>query len=195
MTRRLRLPATLLAVLYAGIAAAHPGHGDLAFFTGLLHPLTGLDHLLAMLAVGLWAGLRDPQAGSSPSALLLPGLFVTGAALGTALGLAGVLHASIETAVAASLLPLGMALLLGADRRHPLALLGIALCGLFHGGAHGNELAGVGGTGAIAGFLGGTALMHAAGVVVSRVLPSSCRRPALAGYGAGLAAAGAWLLA
>lgn len=194
MTSRLRLPVLLLAALFAGAVQAHPGHGDTSFFTGLLHPLMGLDHLLAMLAIGLWAGLRDPQA-TRGSAALLPVLFVTGAALGTGLGLAGVFDAGIETAVALSLLPLGFALLLGLRSKHLLALIGVPLCGIFHGGAHGAELSGIAGAGAISGFLLGTALLHAAGVAVSLAVPASRRRLALAGYGGGLAAASVWLLA
>lgn len=194
MTHRLRVPTLLLAVLFAGAAQAHPGHGDTSFFTGLLHPLTGLDHLLAMIAVGLWAGLRDPQA-SHASTVLLPSLFVAGAALGTALGLCGLFNAAIETAVAASLLPLGVALLLGLRSRHLVALIGVPLCGIFHGGAHGAELSGLAGASAITGFLCGTALLHAAGAAVSLALPLSRRRLAVAGYGGGLAAASVWLLA
>lgn len=186
--------AMLLACLFAGAAQAHPGHGDASFLTGLLHPVTGLDHVLAMLAVGLWAGLRDRVAGPA-SVLLLPGLFVASAAVGTALGLAGLFNASIETAVAASLLPMGMALICGVRSRHLIALTLVPLCGVFHGGAHGAELAGLASTGAVAGFLLGTALLHAAGVAVCLALPSTRRRLAVAGYGGGLAAASLWLLA
>ncbi|TDU32211.1 urease accessory protein [Panacagrimonas perspica] len=192
--KSIRLPALILALAFAGMAQAHPGHGDTRFFTGLLHPVTGLDHVLAMLAVGLWAGLRD-RAATAASALVLPGLFVASAALGTALGLAGLFNASIETAVAASLLPMGIALLCGVRSHHLVTLTLVPLCGVFHGGAHGAELAGLAGAGAITGFLLGTALLHAAGVAVALALPSTRRRLAIAGYGGGLAAASLWLLA
>ena len=191
---RSRLPALVLACLFAGVVQAHPGHGDASFFTGLLHPVTGLDHVLAMLAVGLWAGLRD-RASAPASALSLPGLFVASAALGTALGLAGLFNPSIETAVAASLLPMGLALMCGVRSHHLVALTLVPLCGIFHGGAHGAELAGLANAGAVIGFLLGTALLHAAGVVVALALPSTRRRLAIAGYGGGLAAASVWLLA
>jgi len=192
--KNLRLPVLFLALAFAGVAQAHPGHGDADFLRGLLHPVTGLDHVLAMLAVGLWAGLRDRSAAPA-SVLLLPGLFVASAALGTALGLAGLFNAGIETAVAASLLPMGIALLCGVRSHHLIALTLAPLCGVFHGGAHGAELAGLANAGAVAGFLLGTALLHVAGVAVSLALPSTRRRLAIAGYGGGLAVASIWLLA
>ena len=192
--KSIRLPALILALAFAGVAHAHPGHGDPTFLTGLLHPMTGLDHVLAMLAVGLWAGLRDARA-TNAATVLLPTLFVASAALGTMLGLAGLFDARIETAVAASLLPMGIALLCGVRSRHWLALTLVPVCGVFHGGAHGTELAGLANAGAVSGFVLGTVLLHAAGVALSRSLPSTRRRLAVGGYGTGLAAASVWLLA
>jgi urease accessory protein len=192
MHRRILVLAVLACVTTA--AQAHPGHGGTGFLSGLLHPMQGLDHLLAMLAVGLWAALRDPDAGPQ-RVWLLPALFVSGAALGTALGLAGVFNGTVEIAVAASLLPLGLALLFGTSARHQIALCLVPICGVLHGGAHGTELAGLAGAGTIAGFLLGTALLHLAGVGIALALPASRRRMLVAGCGGGLAAASVWLLA
>lgn len=190
------LVAGLVCMLSAGSAWAHPGHGEPDFVSGLLHPLTGLDHLLAMLAIGLWAGWRRSAPHlSARASLALPGLFVMGAALGTGLGLAGLFGPSIEIAVAASLLPLGAVLLLrwvGPD----IAALPLALvCGTLHGAAHGAELAGLGTATAITGFLLGTTLLHAAGLGAALTVPQRFRGPAMASAGSGIAAAGLWLLA
>lgn len=187
-------PLTLLfTLLMAGASQAHPGHGELDFWTGLLHPLTGIDHVLAMFAVGLWAAFRELRSPRHVAAL--PLLFVAGAALGTGLGLAGALNAGIEIAVAVSLLPLGLALMLGVRGSHLVALCLVPVCGLLHGGAHGHELSGPANGGAIVGFLLGTTLLHAAGAAAVLALPSARRRGAMAGAGGALAAATVWLLA
>ena len=188
-------PATLLLLgLFAGAAQAHPGHGTSAdFWSGLLHPMTGIDHLLAMFAVGFWSAFRGP--GPARSALTLPLLFVCGAVLGTGLGLAGWFDGRIEIAVAASLLPLGAALLTGVRGSQGVALVVVALCGVLHGAAHGRELAQSASIAALAGFLLGTALLQGIGAGLSRVVPGARRRYAVGGVGGGLAAAGVWLLA
>ena len=121
-------PAALLIllVLFGGSVQAHPGHGGLAGFgSGALHPFTGVDHLLAMLGIGLWSALR----GNGVS-LRLPLWFVAGAALGTALGFAGLFDERIEIVLAASLIPLGVALLANLRGEHVLALCLVAVCGL-----------------------------------------------------------------
>lgn len=128
--------ATLGLIALPGIAAAHTGHGaGDDFAAGLMHPLGGLDHLLVMLTVGLWAvtqgGALTWQAPLAFVALLLAGAL---------LGLGGVALPLVEAFVAASVLVLGLALLL--SWRLP-AMTGIALIGLFalfHGHAHGTEV-------------------------------------------------------
>lgn len=199
MRHRLRSRASaillLLFVFLAGPAQAHPGHdGAATFWSGLLHPLTGLDHLVAMLAVGLWSafGASGPTARS---ALALPLLFVGGAILGTALGLTGALDGRIEMAVTGSLIALGAALLVATRAGRATALLLVALCGLLHGGAHGRELAASFAGDALFGFLLGTGLLHALGAALMALVPAARRRLALAGAGGGLAVTGLWLLA
>lgn len=186
-------PAALLIllVLFGGSVQAHPGHGGLAGFgSGALHPFTGVDHLLAMLGIGLWSALR----GNGVS-LRLPLWFVAGAALGTALGFAGLFDERIEIVLAASLIPLGVALLANLRGEHVLALCLVAVCGLLHGAAHGREFAGAHRSMAFAGFLTGTVVLHVAGAALALALPRSRRPIAIASSGAGLAAAGLWLLA
>lgn len=189
----LRPIAPLLLALFAGAAQAHPGHGDTNFWTGLLHLLTGPDHLLATIAVGCWAVLREEGGGRA--LLMLPGLFVVAAGLGMGAGLAGAFDDRIETAVAASLLPLGLALLCGPRGSRLLAWCLVPICGVLHGGAHARELAGFVSSATIAGFMFGTAMLHMAGTAFALSLPATRRRMALAGAGTGIAAAGAWLLA
>lgn len=125
---------TLLAGLMPTLAYAHPGHaGGLAH--GLAHPFTGLDHLFAMVAVGLWAA----QTGGR-QALLVPLFFVAVMVQGGLLGMAAIAVPFAETGILLSLLVLG--LLIAAAVRLPLALsAGIAgMFALFHGYAHGVEI-------------------------------------------------------
>ncbi|MBT2322730.1 HupE/UreJ family protein [Variovorax paradoxus] len=169
--RFLRTAPTLAAVLLAALplaAAAHTGadagmhHG---FAAGFLHPLTGLDHLAAMVAVGLWSALTARRAW--PDLLWAPLGFAAMLLAGALAGLAGVQLPAVEPMIAASLLVLGLLVL--TQRRLP-ALAAAALVGgfaVFHGGAHGQELAGESGAAlTLAGMLAATVLLHAAGIVV-----------------------------
>lgn len=197
MTARIRrLVSGLALLLMSTAAAAHPGHGAAGFLSAFVHPLTGLDHLLAMIAVGLWAGLRASGGGASLKPLLaLPAGFVSGSAIGTLLGFAGLFGPSIELVLAASLLPLGIVVALRkADAG--IAALGLVMgCGTLHGAAHGTELVGLGSASALGGFLLGTALLHVAGIVLACALPKSLRRGVSLAVGAGVAGTGLFLLA
>jgi urease accessory protein len=154
------LTAGLLLAL-PSLALAHTGAGPThSLVHGFMHPLSGLDHLLAMLAVGLWAG----QIGGR-SVWLLPVTFVGAMVAAGALGVAGVGLPAVELGIAVSVLVLG-ALIAAAAR--PALLLGagaVAVFALFHGYAHGSEMAAT--ATAVyygAGFAATTALLHAAGV-------------------------------
>lgn len=154
----------LLAALPA-IASAHPGHdGDHGFgwdFSGgFAHPFGGWDHLLAMIAVGLWAAQLGGRAR-----WLVPAAFVGVMTLGAILGHGGLAIAGTEQAVAASVLALG--LLAATAARLPVAA-GMGIVGvfaLFHGLAHGAEMpATAAGFEYGLGFVAATVLLHAAGV-------------------------------
>lgn len=149
------------AALLPAIAAAHPGHGAAhGFGSGFVHPLFGWDHLLAMVAVGIWAGQRGGKAR-----WLLPSIFVGVMAVGGALGGVGVGLPGVEAGILASVLVLG-ALIAGAAR-FPLAAAAVlvAAFALVHGHAHGAEmLRSHGGLAYGAGFCLSTALLHAAGI-------------------------------
>lgn len=150
---------------FAGPALAHSGHdGGAGFAAGFAHPFGGLDHLLAMAAVGLWA----IQQGSRRALILLPAAFVASMALGFALGLGGFGLPGIETGIALSVLILG--LLVAFAVRLPLAAAGTltALFALFHGHAHGTELPQAEMALSYAtGMVMATALLHGAGLVAA----------------------------
>lgn len=195
-TRSLLAAGSLLAL--AGSALAHPGHAagttGPSLFAGLMHPL-GLDHLLAMLAVGLWSATVLPSRRrlQGPAAFLLA--MVGGALLGHGLGA----PALVEPALAFSVL--GFGLLIALPRLLPAAagLAVVALAGLLHGLAHGAEWPAAGGFAAYAfGFVATSALLHTAGLALGGQLAGLPQRLAawstrvLAG---GLGAAGLLLLA
>ena len=175
--------ALLLAALPLA-ASAHVGvdgglhHG---FTTGFLHPLTGADHLAAMLAVGLWSALTARRAW--PDLLWAPLGFASMLLVGALLGLAGFSVPAVEPMIAASVLVLG---LLVATRRRlpPLAAGALVGCfALFHGAAHGYELSGVSGAAlTLAGMLAATVLLHAAGIAIGASLRQGNRwLPRIAG--------------
>jgi urease accessory protein len=161
--RTLGLIGTVLLALPA-TALAHPGHDghELTwdFGTGLAHPLTGWDHLLAMVAVGLWAARLGGRAR-----WLVPAAFIGAMAAGGMLGSSGATLPGAEQGIATSLFVLGLLVITGA--RLPL-LAGMVLTAVFaafHGLAHGSEApANAGALGYGAGFVATTALLHLAGL-------------------------------
>jgi urease accessory protein len=156
----------LLAAAAAGLptaAFAHAGHGEASgFLHGLAHPVGGLDHVLAMVMVGVLAW----QLGSR-ALWLVPATFVTVMALGGVLGVAGISVPAVELGIALSIVVLGALVAFGA--KAPIAVL-LALVGgfaVFHGYAHGAEMPeGAGGLAYGLGFLVATALLHLAGLAV-----------------------------
>ena len=187
-----KLALTAALSLVAGPALAHTGHGDAqGFLHGFLHPLTGADHLLAMLAVGLWSGFVLPNrfwAGATT--------FLAAMAAGAGLSWAGVGFPAVETMILASVILFGMLVLAsrpGQPRWLTAASLGmIALFASAHGFAHANEA-----TGSIAtyltGFLASTLALHLAGIGLARSVAD--RRFARLVQGAvGVAIAGGGLL-
>lgn len=149
------------ASAWAHVDASAP-HEHITFFTGVLHPLTGLDHLTAMVAVGIWSALALRQVWIAPT------VFVCAMGIGMVLGVAGFDHAAIEPMIALSVLVMG--LLVAA--RHTLsanAALGlIATFGLCHGAAHGIVLQDTDSLVPAFGMLLSTILLHMLGVVLGR---------------------------
>ena len=159
------LPAATFAVaVFAAPALAHTGAGATGFGAGLAHPFAGPDHLLAMLAVGLMAGFRG-----GPALWAWPASFVGVMLFGGLLGLHGVPIPAVETMILLSLAVLGALLALGARLPLGLGAFVIGLFALFHGHAHGAEIApATNGLAYAAGFAAATALLHAAGVGLAR---------------------------
>lgn len=182
--------AVFAASLAAGTAEAHTGGaGGAGFAQGFSHPLGGLDHLLAMVAVGLWAAQLGGRA-----LWAVPAAFVAMMAVGAVVGWAGVAMPGVEPAIALSVLVLGVAVT--TAMRLPAAV-GAALVGvfaLFHGHAHGSELPEAASILAYGGgFVVATALLHGAGLALG--LASQQRFAwAMRLGGAGVAAAGAMLM-
>jgi urease accessory protein len=155
----------LVAALFVNAALAHVESGAAAvggLASGFLHPIGGLDHVLAMVAVGLWGA----QLGA-PALWLLPIAFPLVMALGGLLGLLGVALPGVETGIALSGIVLGAAVLLRWQPPLFIALACVAGFAIFHGYAHGAELP----EGASAltyslGFVVATGLLHAAGIAL-----------------------------
>ena len=185
-----RILGAVALLLTPALAFAHPGHGDSGLVAGISHPIGGLDHLLAMLAVGLWAA---QQQGAARWAL--PCTFVGTMLLGGLLGFEGLELPALESGIAASVLALGLAVALAVRPPLFMAMGATALFALFHGVAHGLELPEMSSPWAYAGgFVVATAALHAAGYALVRVLPTAAA-PVIRVAGAASAATGVWLLA
>jgi len=172
------LPVTLALSLVPSVVHAHPAGASLnGAVHGFTHPLFGWDHLLAMLAVGLWAAQRGGR-----SVRVLPATFVGVMIAGGSLGAAGISLPGVETGILASVLVLGAFIAAAARFSLPVSATIIAVFALFHGHAHGAEMpTSVSGLFYGAGFVAATALLHAAGVlaVTSAESRLRARTPAL----------------
>ncbi|MCU0910068.1 MAG: HupE/UreJ family protein [Rhodobacteraceae bacterium] len=187
-----KLVLGLAAALISGPALAHTGHADASgFLHGLAHPIFGADHLLAMLAVGLWSGFVLPTRFWAGAAA-----FMGAMALGAGLSWGGVGYPVVETVIVASVVAFGV-LTLVSRRGQATALTGaslaaIALFASAHGHAHATEAAG-NALAYLAGFLISTAALHLAGIGIARAVAT---RPLVQqALGAGIAASGLLLMA
>ena len=160
--RKLLSGLTFAAATLAPAAAfAHAGHGEHSgLIHGFMHPVTGLDHILAMVTVGILAYQIGGRA-----LWLVPATFLAIMAAGGLLGVAGVSFYFVEPGIAASVVVLGIIVALALKPPVALAMALVALFAIFHGYAHGIEAPLDGSTAAYgAGFLIATALLHAFGV-------------------------------
>lgn len=158
----LALPAAAFA--HAGSGPVAPAHGG--FAAGLLHPLLGLDHLLAMLAVGVWAA----QLGGR-CVWVVPAAFVGLMAAGAYLGAERVALPFVEAGIAASVLILGLAIALARRASVYGAAAVVGVFALFHGHAHGTELAaGLSGATYGVGFSLTTLALHVAGIALTSAI-------------------------
>ena len=186
-----RAGLVVIATALAGPALAHTGAGAVhGFGAGLLHPLFGVDHVLAMVAVGLWAGLTGGRARFA-----YPLAFVGMMVLAGLWGMSGSSLPGVEIGIAVSVVVLGLAIALRATPPLAAGAAACAIFAIFHGHAHGAELPqGASGLGYALGFVLATAALHGAGLGLAGLL--AARAPLLARVaGGGLALAGVAILA
>ncbi|MBP1853334.1 HupE/UreJ family protein [Rhizobium halophytocola] len=159
MFKRLSITATIFAAAAApALAHLNPAeHGS--FLAGISHPLTGPDHILVMVAVGLWASQIGGRA-----LLAVPAAFIGAMAIGFGLALAGVSLPFVEPAILASVVGLGLLVATALRVNVVAASALVGVFALFHGHAHGSELGTAGAWQFGAGFLAATALLHLAGI-------------------------------
>jgi urease accessory protein len=179
------------ACLWAQPAFAHVERGEAAgFVTGLVHPISGLDHVLAMVAVGLWGA----QLGS-PAIWLLPVAFPMVMALGGMLGLVGVPLPGVEYGIAASAILLGAAVVFELRPVLSVAAALVAFFAIFHGHAHGTELPP--GQSAMLysmGFVAATGCLHAMGIGVGEARRWTWGKGLLRASGAVVAVGGVFFM-
>jgi urease accessory protein len=162
-TLRAYLGTLMGLLLLPATALAHPGHsgiGSMGFAHGFSHPFTGVDHILAMVAVGLWAAQLGGRARWA-----VPSAFVTLMLVGGALGIAGMSMPFIQEGILLSILVLGV-LIAGAFKL-PMGVSAaiVGMFALFHGMAHGSEMPLASGALAYSlGFALATALLHGVGL-------------------------------
>lgn len=179
-----------LAAILLGIATlpalAHTGSLAGGFIGGFAHPLFGPDHVVAMVAVGLWGAFLG-----APAIWLLPIVFPLVMAAGGALGILGVTLPAVETGIAASAVVLGMMVALAAKPPLWVAAVLVGVFAIFHGHAHGTELPP--GSDAVAyslGFVIATGLLHLAGIGFGYLARWPAGRLAVRAAGGAIAFAG-----
>jgi urease accessory protein len=187
--------ALILCSIFVGMSSGAWAHSEVGvqggLLTGFLHPISGLDHLIAMVAVGLWGA----QLGR-PLLWILPVAFPMVMAFGGALGIRGVPIPAVEVGIAVSGLLLG--LFIAMARKVPMwaAITLVGVFAIFHGHAHGTELPSAADPIAYAaGFVSGTGLLHLAGIAVGTLHGREPFGPVIVRVSGGIISAmGAWFL-
>jgi urease accessory protein len=158
----MRALLTVILILLPTAALAHPGHGaEIGLAAGFLHPMSGLDHILAMVAVGVFAFVLGGRA-----LWLVPLSFVGMMAVGFLLGLGGLDLPFVELGIALSSVVIGGVAALGRPMPTIGAMALVGVFAIFHGHAHGAEMpASAGGLDFALGFMAATALLHVAGIL------------------------------
>ena len=185
------LSAAAVFLLWASPSMAHVEQGQaVGFVTGLEHPWSGLDHVLAMIAVGLWGA----QLGA-PALWLLPVVFPMMMAMGGTLGLMGFPVPGVEVGIAVSAIVLGFMVLAEARLKIHIAAILVGFFAIFHGHAHGTELpAGQSGLLYSMGFVIATGVLHGIGITIGTIHRWPAGKLALRGAGAFIAAMGIFFL-
>jgi len=169
MTRRLLAALATTLTLAPTIAFAHPGFGEAHDFThGFLHPLNGVDHIIAMVAIGMLAARLGGRA-----LWLMPAAFVTVMAAAGVIGAAGIVTPYVETGIALSVLVLGAAVAFDFAMPTALAVALVGFFAIFHGHAHGTEMpATASGLSYGLGFVAATVMLHAIGIGLGLLIAS-----------------------
>ena len=179
-----------LALLIAALgspAFAHTGEIAGGFLAGVAHPVFGLDHVVAMVAVGLWGALLGP-----PAIWRLPILFPLVMAFGGVLGIIGVPWPAVEAGIATSAIMLGLMVALAARPPLWIAAALVGAFAIFHGYAHGRELPdGANAVAFSAGFVIATGLLHLTGIAFGLLSRWPAGRVAVRGAGGAIALVGA----
>ena len=190
-----QINALLLGILLLAFiepAWAHQDAGTVGgFMSGFTHPIFGWDHVIAMVAVGIWGAFLG-----APAIWVLPVVFPLVMALGGALGIAGVELPGVEIGIALSAVALGM--MVAAALRPPLWVAGliVGIFAIFHGHAHGTELPQAASPLAYsAGFVIATGLLHLSGIGLGGLVHWPAGKIAVRAVGGGIAAAGMYFLA
>jgi urease accessory protein len=184
--------AAVIGLALTAPALAHTGDGahSHGFVAGVLHPLMGLDHMLAMLGVGVWAAHLGKRA-----TWLVPAAFVAIMIAGAGLALSGIGMPMVEFGIAGSVLVIGALIAFGTRLPLGLAMGLVGLFALFHGHAHGTELPAFAHPAAYgAGFVAATALLHVAGVGIALAVRRHAARLPFRIAGAAMALVGGGLL-
>ncbi|MEO0547132.1 MAG: HupE/UreJ family protein [Pseudomonadota bacterium] len=184
--------ASVSVLLSAASAWAHTGEGVTGgFLSGLTHPIFGWDHVVAMVAVGLWGAILG-----RPATWILPIVFPLVMAFGAALGVVGIPVPFIEAGIALSGVVLGLLIVFFVKAPLPIAAVLVGLFAIFHGHAHGTELPDAANPIAYAiGFVISTGLLHLFGIVFGTLVASEAGKWIVRAGGAVIAMVGAAFLA
>jgi urease accessory protein len=152
---------TLSLMLFSGMAFAHTGEGiNTGFASGFWHPIMGWDHVVAMVAVGLWGAFLG-----APAIWILPVVFPLVMAIGGALGIAGMPLPAVETGIALSGVVLGLLIVFAVKAPLWIAAVIVGIFAIFHGHAHGTEFpTEFNAYGYAVGFVIATGLLHLVGI-------------------------------
>jgi len=195
VSRGWRSLAFILMLMIAALpspAMAHDGTGLAGgFAAGFSHPLSGFDHMLAMVAVGIWGAFLG-----RPLIYALPMLFPSAMALGGGLGMVGVPVPPVELGIAISVVVLGAMILFALRLPVAAACAIVAVFALFHGYAHGMELPSAADPiGYSAGFVLCTGILHLAGIALGMLRALPAGTTALRGVGGAMVLIGMWFTA
>ena len=164
-----RTPIVLAAALAATSASAHLGAGSTdSLASGFQHPFLGLDHICAMVAVGLWAATKGGRA-----LYVWPAAFVLAMLVGGAMGLAHLPLPFVEPGILASLIVLGLLVASAANLPLPVGVAVIVTFAILHGHAHGSEATeSTAGALYLVGFAGATSVLHLVGILLGKAFVS-----------------------